>query len=114
MKKESRAAQVRRAEAVLLSLLRTPKTRPGLVAAVSGRDISRNFVFGWLVEQVRNGGVVKLKSAQHVSYQIATTLHTEVAYEGVYPSWLESRALPSMVARRIYIDGRPAGTQKEE
>lgn len=103
---ESRASQVRRAEKTLLALLRTPKTRPGLIAAVTGKGISKRFVFGWLSVKLRDGVVVPLKSSYPLTYQLASTMSTETPSEGVFPSWLEPRVLPISVGRTAYLDGR--------
>lgn len=107
----SRAAQVRRAEVVLTRLLKTPKTRNGLVAAVTSKKISRNFVFGWLANQVVSGGVVKLKSGALVTYQIKGTVILEDPALSGFPSWLDPRTLPSVVERKVFIDGLPVSAQ---
>ena len=114
MKAEFRTTQVRQANKVLLALLKTPKTRPGLIAAVSSDSISRNFVFGWLIEQVRSGVVVKLKSSHHITYQVAVTLSEEQPRAGMFPNWLEPRILPVLATRRVYIDGLLINTDEEE
>lgn len=101
----SRAAQVRRAEVVLTRLLKTPKTRNGLVAAVTSKKISRNFVFGWLANQVVSGGVVKLKSGALVTYQIKGTVILENPALSGFPSWLDPRTLPTVSEHKIFIDG---------
>ena len=112
-RKESRAAQARKAEKILLGLLRTPKTRAGLVAAVVGKKISRRFVFGWLAEKEHIGIVVCLKSTATVTYQLASTLSVEAPREGDFPSWLEPRVLPTVVARTAYIDGVKVGANPQ-
>jgi len=109
----SKRAVVRGAERVLLQLLRTPKTRSGLVAAVQMK-VSRNFVFGWLTEQCRSGRVVMLKSAATRMYQLSGGVVIEKPTEGLYPPWLEPRALPVAVSRRVFIDGAPVIPQEEE
>lgn len=101
----SRAGQVRKAELVLTRLLKTPKTRNGLVAAVTSKMISRRFVFGWLANQVVSGGVVKLKSSNVVTYQIKGTVITENPALSGFPSWLDPRALPAVAERKVFIDG---------
>ncbi len=101
----SRASQVRRAELVLTRLLRSPKTRNGLVAAVTSRDISKRFVFGWLTNQVVSGGVVKLKSSNVVTYQIKGHAILENPALSGFPSWLDPRALPHVSERKVFIDG---------
>lgn len=107
----SRAAQVRRAEVVLTRLLKTPKTRNGLVAAVTSKKISRNFVFGWLANQVVSGGVVKLKSGALVTYQIKGSVILENPALSGFPSWLDPRSLPAVAERKVFIDGLPVDAQ---
>lgn len=102
----SRASQVRTAEAVLASLLKKPKTRNGLVAAVTSRMISRRFVFGWLANQVVSGGVVKLKSGDIVTYQVKGKVILETPRFSGYPSWLDPRMVPAVSERKIFIDGK--------
>lgn len=110
---DSRRGQVRHAEAVLNSLLRTPKTRGGLIAATSGRKINKHFVFGWLTDKLRIGHVVALKStAAPPMYQRASYAAAEKPTESAYPSWLEPRALPAFATPQIYIDGRPVGRKE--
>ena len=113
----SRAAQVRRAETVLTRLLKTPKTRNGLVAAVTSKRISRNFVFGWLANQVVSGGVVKLKSGATVTYQIKGTVILENPALSGFPTWLDPRTLPLVSERKVFIDGfqvEPQDSDKKE
>jgi hypothetical protein len=105
LKVNSKAGQVRAAERILEGLLRTPKTRGGLVAAVITNHISRNFVFGWLSEKSRDGTLTKLKSGSNVMYQIAKHVVVEVPAESAYPSWLDPRWLPLAAGRTVYIDG---------
>lgn len=106
MKPESRAAQARQADLVLRRLLRTPKTRPGLIAAVTSRMISRRFVFGWLTESLRTGLVVELKGGTTKTYQIKGVVIAEAPRISEYPSWLDPQALPQVMERTAYIDGR--------
>ncbi len=73
----SRAGQVRKAEATLKRLLKTPKTRNGLVAAVASQAISKRFVYGWLANQVLSGEVVRLKSAGTFTFQLKGTVIVE-------------------------------------
>lgn len=102
---QSKAGQLRAAEKTLRGLLRTPKTRSGLCAAVTGGRISRNFVYGWLAERGRDGTVTTLKSSTHVMYQIANHLVQELPVQSVYPTWLDPRALPLSSSRAVHIDG---------
>lgn len=113
-KPDSRAAQARAAERTLLALLRTPKTRPGLIAAVAAKNITRRFVFGWLSEQVRGGRLLVLKSSRQVMYQLGTGSVDETPHEGNYPAWLEPRALPTANSRRTYLDGQRVEETKQK
>lgn len=108
----ARRDAARQAEKVLRRLLRTPKTRAGLIAAVKNKDISRNFVFGFLSISARTGEVAKLKSTQPPSYQLSTCVKETPSAKGIYPAWLEVRVLPHAVASRVFIDGKPVTTQE--
>lgn len=111
---DSRAGRARAADQTLRRLLRTPKTRAGLIAAVVGRDITRNYVYGWLSERTRDGTLAVLKSAGQRLYQITASVVQEQASEGQYPSWLEPRQIPLAAARRLYIDGELATDEPKE
>lgn len=98
-------AQLGQAERTLLALLRTPKTKAGLVAAIKSKTISRNYVYGFLSEGKRTGRLVTLKSGALVMYQVAGTHLTEKSAVSEYPSWLDPRSLPVSAARAVFIDG---------
>jgi hypothetical protein len=112
---DSKAGRLRAADKLIRSLLRTPKTRGGLIAAVAGKEISQNFVYGWLSERRRDGTVTVLKGAgQQVMYQISEHVVVEMARPGIFPSWLEPRHLPVADKRCVYIDGQPATNEKKK
>lgn len=116
MKPESRAAQARQADLVLRRLLRTPKTRPGLIAAVTSRMISRRFVFGFLADQTRQGVLTVLKSGTSVTYQIkpaGAEIAERPSYSG-YPSWLDPRSVPPVRHTKVFIDGRLVKSSKQK
>ncbi len=110
----SRRTAVREAEALLNRLLRTPKTRAGLIAAVAGARISRNYIFGWLTEQCRTGKVVVLKSAAAPMYLLSGHVVIEQPTAGAFPTWMEPRHLPIAGARRVYISGVEISPQEEK
>lgn len=116
-KPDSKAGQLRAADKLIRRLLRTPKTRAGLIAAVtSSGKVSRNFVYGWLSENTRNGTVTVLKSAstgRQPHYQITEHIVVEVATLGAYPSWLEPRALPMATSRQVFISGQTTKPTKD-
>lgn len=104
-KPPSKAEQIRQAEKVLLSLLRTPKTRAGLVAAVKSKTISRNYVFGFLSEGRRNGTLITHKSGAAVMFQVAPAVVEEKPVASEFPSWLDPRTLPVATGRIVVVDG---------
>jgi hypothetical protein len=109
-KPPSRKSVVRKADVLLSRLLRTPKTRAGLIAAIDGSGVSRNFLYGWLSDQTRTGLVATLKSTKPVSYQLASLVIAEQPPAGSYPAWLEPRTLPASAARRAYLNGKPVAS----
>lgn len=105
------------ARKVLGQLLRTPKSRAGLIAAVKNRVISKNFVYGWLTDQCRTGKVTVLKTGQTLMYQATSWVPAEKPVEGFYPAWLEPRSIPLSASRRVFLDGREVNAddpQREE
>jgi len=102
---DSRAGQVRKAEATLKRLLKTPKTRNGLVAAVANTAISIRFVYGWLANQVLSGEVVRLKSAGTFTFQLKGTVIVETPCFKGFPTWLDPRTIPVVRDRKVFIDG---------
>lgn len=106
IKPPSKASQLRQAVRTLKALLRTPKTRPGLIAAVTNSAISRNFIFGWLAEGRRDGTLTVHKSAGVLMYQVAEVIINEIPSGSAYPSWLDPRALPISTGRTVVVDGK--------
>jgi hypothetical protein len=90
---------------LLTALLRSPKTRPGLIAAVAEHGVTRNFVYGWLSEQIRTGLVTVHKSSKTPLYQMTAAIVVEQPADSQFPAWLEPRVVPNSVDRRVYIDG---------
>ena len=110
----SKASKLRRAKALLEALLRAPKTQAGLIAAARTKGVSRNFVYGWLTNAVQTAVVVKHKSTDPPTFQLAATAATEQPSAGDYPPWLEPRGLPAFTGRTAFIGGaRRTRTAKE-
>ncbi len=108
----SRAEKARQADRLLRALLRTPKTRAGLIAAALSKGVSRNYLYGWLSQQRREGTVAVLKSAGAMTFQMAVCVVQEVPNAGLgFPAWLEPRLLPPTTSRRVFIDG--SGLEKK-
>lgn len=109
--------EVAQARKTLAQLLRTPKSRAGLIAAVTNKVISRNYVYGWLTEQCRTGKVTTLKSGRSLMYQLTCRIPTETPEVSHYPCWLDPRGIPQSASRRVFLDGRevnPDDPQREE
>ena len=104
-KPASKASELRRAHKTLMTLLKTPKTRLGLVAAVKSERINRNYVFGFLSEGRRNGTLTTHRSGQFVMWQVAAAIVDEKPVASEYPSWLDPRSLPTSTGRSVVIDG---------
>lgn len=103
----SKAAELRQTNRMLLALLKTPKTRAGLIAATTlTGTISKNFIYGWLSEGKRNGTLTVLKTRNSLTYCVATKVVQEVPQESAFPQWLDPRVLPMSCDRRAYLDGK--------
>lgn len=111
----SKAGRHRKGKSLIVALLRSPKTRSGLIAAAALEGLSRNYVYGFLASSLRVGFVLELKSTNPPTYQLADTAAQELPKLGVYPSWLEPRLLPAFTGRRAFIDGdRVVEIEKED
>lgn len=95
-----------RAQRILMALLRTPKTRAGLIAASASEGVSKNFVFGFISDTLRLGTVTMLRSVNPVQYQATDSIVFEKPSPGAFPPWLEPRVLPECRGRSVFIDGR--------
>lgn len=103
---QSKASQARKADRILRALLKTPKTREGLIAAVSVRGvITGNYVYGWLAKSRLDGSVTELKSRGTRMYQVTPAAISEVPVASVFPAWLDPRALPHSRGRTVVVDG---------
>lgn len=115
-KPESKAARLRKADQLLRLLLRTPKTRSGLIAAVTASSkgaVTRNFVYGWLSEQTRTGTVTTFKGGGPVTYQITEAIVVEVIPPSHFPSWVDPRQVPAARSRQVFISGQRTTTNKD-
>lgn len=112
---DSKAARARAADKLLRLLLRTPKTRSGLIAAVTAKGtVSKHLVFGWLAENTRNGTVTVFKGNGQLTYQITESVVVEPLKEGDFPAWLEPRTLPLAQGREVFISGQRTTTIKDK
>ena len=108
---------IEQAKLILSRLLRNPKSRTGLIAAVRSEYVSRNFVYGWLTEECRTGRVTVLKTGHTLTYQLTSCIPREAPVQSPFPAWLDPRALPLSDVRRVFLDGRevnPDDPQREE
>lgn len=108
----TKRSESRKTEKMLVALLATPKTRAGLIAAVSGSGLSKHFIYGWIGEQLRAGDLTELKASRPSTFQMANKVIVELPPPGFYPAWLEPRRLPATLSRRAYFDGRSVGNER--
>jgi hypothetical protein len=101
----TKRSKIEAAQALLEGLLRSPKTRNGLIAAVSP-GLSKNFVFGWLSDQIRIGKVTVLKTMDPPQYQMTSYVVIEQPRESDFPSWLDPRSVPVGINRQVFIDAK--------
>lgn len=102
----SRKEKAAEASRLLSGLLRSPKTRPGLIAAVASHGVTKHFVYGILTEWVRTGLVTVLKSGAQPTYQLTEHVVIEQPAESPFPGWMDPRNLPPSSSRAVYIDAR--------
>lgn len=102
----SKASRIRRAKALLSGLLKAPKTQAGLIAAAKTKGVTNNFVYGFLANGLRTGAIVKHKSSDPETYQLALHAAIESPGKGRFPDWLEPRSVPPFTGRTAYIDAK--------
>lgn len=101
----SKREKVEAAYRVLDGLLRSPKTRAGLIAAVEP-EMTKNFVYGYLAERMRIGKVTPLKSCDPLQYVMTEFVVIETPVPSDFPAWLEPRVLPTGTHRHVFIDAK--------
>lgn len=100
----------------LTALLKSPKTRAGLIAAVADLGVDEWFVQGWLSAEVTAKRVIKVfMHRDKVEMFVHCTTPTEVVgRDSNYPSWLEPSGVPVYGERRLYSLGMGQPVQPEE
>lgn len=109
-----RQPHVTKAKRQLAALLRSPKTRDGLIAAVCNEHISKHFVYGYLSDGLREGTITCHKSGRVEQFQAVSGFVAEKPAEGLYPEWLEPRSLPTARTRQTFFAGKAASCAPEE
>lgn len=107
-----------RASRRLNALLKSPKTRAGLVAAVADLGCDEWFVQGWLSTEVTAKRVIKVyMHRENVEMFVHCTVPHEIVGRATdYPSWLEPAKVPVYGERRLYSlgMGQPVQPEQEE
>lgn len=106
-------AEKQEAKQILLALMRTPKTRPGLVAAVANK-VGRRHVYGWLGDWLRTDVIVQQKGSNCLYYMLPSAVPQIFVKPSIYPTWLDPRFLYQAVERRVYIAGRLLGEKESQ
>lgn len=100
----------------LTALLRSPKTKSGLVAAVADLGFDEWFVQGWLSHQLQTKQVLRTHvHGEHEELFVVCSAPRDVAPVGsAFPAWLMPRAVPPFVDRCVYSLGVGASVPKEK
>ena len=101
---------------LLRALLRSPKTRQGLVAALSDRGLSESVVDGWLAQSLAAGLVAKARCGETDTFLYVLS-GREARLPGkdtCLPVWLDPPiTLPEYSQRRVYRGGLLEGSFDE-
>jgi hypothetical protein len=114
-KKPATTKQMEQARGRMLALLRSPKTKAGLVLAVHDLAVSPQFVQGWLVQQVNTGLVLRVQvpTGAPQTYVLSKAPLKPEELPSNYPTWLEPRAVPDFSVRR-YVSKLHSTQEQEE
>ena len=101
---------------LLRALLRSPKTRQGLAAALSDRGLSESVVDGWLAQSLAAGVVAKARhdgTDTHL-YVLSGREARLPGKDSCLPVWLDPPiTLPEYSQRRVYRGGLLEGSFDE-
>jgi hypothetical protein len=107
-----------KAAARLTALLRSPKPKAGLVAAVKDLGLTHHFVSGWISREVKADRVmpVHYKAAEDKHYVLCDAPAPDDTQPppSAYPSWMEPRSVPRYAQRRLCANLDPSNTQQEQ
>ena len=90
---------------VLTGFLRKPRSRGALEAMASEQAFPKQYVASWLINEVREGRVIKHKSAEGNLYSVDLGYVREEPEPSEYPDWLDPRSLPVTRTRTLYVGG---------
>jgi hypothetical protein len=100
----------------LTALLRSPKTKAGLVAAVSTLDLPEAFVQGWLAAEIASKKVIKVRllQAQQEMFALSSVVADINPQPSEFPSWLEPRHVPEYRGRSLHTFDIAGQEQQKE
>ena len=101
---------------LLRALLRSPKTRQGLAAALADRGLSESVVDGWLAQSLAAGVVAKARHGETDTYlYVLSGREARLPRQGsTLPAWLDPPiTLPEYSQRRVYRGGLLEGRFSE-
>ena len=93
---------------LLRGLLRSPKTRQGLAAALADRGLSESVVDGWLARSLAAGLVAKARCGETDTFlYVLSGREARLPGKGsCLPAWLDPPiTLPEYSQRRVYRGG---------
>jgi hypothetical protein len=105
-----------RAARRLSALLKTPKTKRGMAAAVSDLALSQWFVSGWLSREMKAGRVIEVHQRVRGQklYVLATTQVEPPKVDTIYPAWLCPQEVPQYASRRYCANLDPFDPEKQQ
>lgn len=91
----------------LTALLKSPKTRKGLLAATADMGLAPAVINGWISAAAHIGTVCTHRAGPHLMYSLKSAQVDEPTGVSLYPGWLDPRNLPAFSARRIRSSAVP-------
>lgn len=104
------------ADAIVRKLLRTVKTRQGLIALAAQHGLTRNWVYGWLAWAEQSGLVTCVKKGKNPQYVLCAASDWRPP-QGVapYPGWLCPKAAPiAYTGKRVHRIADDDGDDDEQ
>lgn len=108
---------------ILRALLRSPKTKEGLAAAVADQGLSKAAVDGWLTLALDAGEVLTVSSAispsrvtRHTRLYVLAGQEVQVIQPpSIFPAWMDPTIrFPEYLSRRVYRSGALEGIFDEQ
>jgi hypothetical protein len=116
MGRRSTQATLDAADILLRNLLQTPKTRPGMAAAVASLGLNRYWVYAWVARAERAGDVCVLNRDSVPTYVLTSCAEPPKTNPlERLPDWMCPKPPPPYTKRRVYrlSDESPVPQEQE-